>query len=61
MESSFFLPVLFKAVAVVVAVPAEEADIDEACTDGYPGGAGQPRFFVQFPFLSYKSWLMFFL
>ena len=31
-------PVLFEAVAVVVvAVPAEEADIDEACTDGYPG------------------------
>ena len=31
------LPVLFEAVAVVViAVPAEEADIDEACTDGYP-------------------------
>ena len=32
------LPVLFEAVAiVVVAVPAEEADIDEACPDGYPG------------------------
>ena len=31
------LPVLFEAVAVVVvAVPAEEADIDEACADGYP-------------------------
>ena len=32
------LPVFFEAVAVVVvAVPAEEADIDEASTDSYPG------------------------
>lgn len=47
-----FLPVFFEAVPiVVVAVPAEEADIHEACTDGYPRGAevDQTEFFKHVP------------